>query len=92
MKNDFEPEDDIQARLDGTVAEVNSEARRVGVDWERLDAVLTNVPPPDHSDDHEEIALGLDADELLAALKQLPDGAGTSALLQALGFESKGRP
>jgi hypothetical protein len=75
-----EPPDDFAMRVERAMADVEEEMARVGADWDELDAALIG----DAELDDEDPVIGLDVFTLLAALRALPDGAGTNAGLAAL--------
>jgi hypothetical protein len=83
---------EAQAEIERAIAAVETEAARVGVDWGSFDTeVLSTLPTAvDDSAEQEEPTLGLDAHAMLNALRELPDGAGTAALLAALGVPQSG--
>ena len=83
--NDFSPDD--AAEVERTIAEIDRESERVGVDWTRVAEALLAARPElgaDLPEAPDDAAIGLDALTLLPILRDLPDGAGTDAFLRAL--------
>jgi hypothetical protein len=76
------------AEIEALWAQVDHEASRVGVHWdaaqERFRA-LTQQEVRELPDGHVEVTFGVDLKRMLAALRSLPDGAGTDAFLDAFG-------
>lgn len=86
MTTDDRPEDDA-ADVERTIAEIDRESERVGVDWSRVAEALLGAHPelaPTPDELADEVTIGLDAQALLPLLRRLPDRAGTGALLEAL--------
>ena len=82
------PTPDDFPELEQAVAALEREAARVGVEWRAVEAAflasLEGHLEPTAAEDADEPLLGLDVFASLAALRGLPDGAGTEAFLTAL--------
>lgn len=78
----------LEAKMDGLLSIIESEAARVNVEWDVAASQLRALALPGgracDSDDATEMLLGLDATKLLGVLQQLPSGAGTSAFVDAM--------
>jgi hypothetical protein len=74
-------------------AEVEREGARVGVDWEAAAPAMRTLARARRrrvSDDAFEVDLELDVTGMLAALRALPDAAGTAAFVAAFRHQQAG--
>jgi hypothetical protein len=79
------------ARIEDAIRDCERELARVGVTWQSLEQALSQLlavtTPPRLAP-----TVGLDATSLGAVLRPLRDGAGLSAVLDALGRSGGTRP
>lgn len=84
--NDNESAPEEQATIGALTVEFEQQLARVGVDLRAASPLMfENAPPVKRpvSDLEYEMTFTIDVSGILAALRQLPDGAGTSAFVEA---------
>ncbi len=90
-----EPSPELHADVAALEAEIEREGARVGVDWEEAAPAMRTLARARRrrlTDDEFEVDLEHDVSGMLAALRTLPDAAGTAAFVAAFRHQQRAAP